>query len=155
MKPFLLQIIVKWQRFNPNLLSRSVNTSSFQLYWLRLLLLAFIATRALTPVGFMPNALDSGSPFVLCPANAHSAALLAFSENHHGHQNHEEHSSHFADADCPFSAAGISVVIHSDATFAELFLSLSGHERSHKDDLNIIKTFQLPPVRAPPARSIS
>ena len=135
--------------------SRFGNSSMFQLYWLRLVLLAFIATRAVTPMGFMPNGLDSAIPFVLCPANAHSAALLAVSGDHHGHQHHDHPTNHFADSECPFSAAGISVGIYSFGPDTELLVPASGDHRGREDDLKILNTYHLPPVRAPPARRFS
>lgn len=92
--------------------------------WLRTLLIAAMALRALVPVGYMPVALDSGVPLAVCPvaspglyrwiAAMHVGAADAHA-HHHAHVHPRDHGAApasdedgspaaSASSSCPFAA---------------------------------------------------
>lgn len=114
-------------------------------------LAVLLAIRLITPAGFMPNAMASGSPFALCSGDAQSAQLLAVLP--HGHHNHHHHSDvHRAfDHPCDFAALAFTTIPVQKSelpvfTLVRLVVvSRFGQINTYKDpDL-------LPPTRAPPA----
>lgn len=117
------------------------------------LLIAFIATRAIAPVGFMPNAISSGMPFALCGGDIHSAQWLAVSAKsgyhvHHQHHHSEAHS--FFDNLCDFAVLGLAASLNNKVEIPfTLLLSYSAVEPTTESQL-IIRPYQRPLSRAPP-----
>jgi hypothetical protein len=59
-----------------------------------LALLAFVATQAIVPAGFMPSSLSEGSGFTYCPGDIKNRALfglLSESVNHNQGHHHAHH----------------------------------------------------------------
>lgn len=72
-------------------------------YQLSLLLLATLLLRASIPDGYMPAALASGLPFVLCPSGVPTGfmATLTASDQHRHHETDRSAGSHFESGQCP------------------------------------------------------
>lgn len=113
-----------------------------------LLLLALVCTRAVTPVGFMPNSLASGQPFSLCPSDFGSAQLLAnLPHAHHHHQ--ATHTAGFEKA-CEFSVLGFAATINVADWLALPIVGLAIVSVLPNNPLQKTNRHFRPAVRAPP-----
>ncbi len=70
---------------------------AYSLILLRLALVAFLATQAIVPAGFMPSAIKDGFGFSYCPGDVKNQAFIGYLSSsseaaHHKHHRHHKHS---------------------------------------------------------------
>lgn len=118
-------------------------------------LLAFVVTRSMMPIGFMPSSIQAGLPLVLCPGDRYSAVLLQAQQSHHNHHHaHHGHDDSAAHAhfspDCYFALLALDSCQHSAVLNTLLSSVFEQPTIQWQIRAEVVHRCLPPPTRAPP-----